>query len=496
MNKNHFVFFILLFCCGNFLWAAPKKEMLDKYQKELTKEIPFKFTKKPLMEILEHIKKKSEFTIIIDEQSIIEETPLIPSKNNATKSVGKSIKSNKDEPGSVDYSLYQFPELTLNFDSITILDALYWLEELTYLDFEISDKGVFISTKEALIKPLVVLKMYDFSTVFFRPDDFYANSIIKVDFEQTGFSRNDSGDSEASTETAADVIKLLKENIKDGNWDLKATSISSNDYVLKVINTPEIHQKVASLIEKIQNKKQKQIVIDFKLLQTPMDALDKINVDNSSSIFLSNAEYKKLILTELSAKKDIVEIHSSKLVCFNDQYVFTFCGYSQNYLANFDILDGIPNPRMRVDFFKGFNFQIRPVVSFDNSHINLDIISDQILNTEVLKHEIMTQSEKNGGLGVHIRGDLDGNGKSAKNEKEESIDIQGKVDSKGELVVHHKSPAKTGEVNKLQITSLNFLQSLIIQNGGAVIMKRSSGKLKDNKSYYFVIQAQTIELKD
>lgn len=499
MVKNYFIIFILFYFGLNQLWAAPKKEVLEKYQKELSQVIPFKFTKKPLMEILEDIKKKSEFAIIIDEQSILEETPKIVSKLSPTKSISKSIKNNKDDSGSIDYSLYQFPELSLDFDSITILDALLWLEELTYLDFDVSDKGILISTKDALIKPLVTLKVYDFSMVFFKPQDFYSESILKEDDDTDNYRsnyRSESNNNEKFDETAEDVIDILKENIKDGNWNLKSTNISTNGNMLNVINTPEAHQKIKNMIDNIQSENQKQVVIDFKFIQTPIDALDKFYEDSSKGVFLSKEAYKKLILTDLPSIKEAVEISSSRIVCFNSQNVFTFCGLAKNFLIDYQIIDSTPDPTMRGSFIKGFDFQIQPVVSFDNSQINLNLNSTHILNTEVIKHEYKTQSEKNGGLGVSIMGNLNGKGETEKNETKTNIDIQGNVDSKGELVVHPKIPAKIGEINKLQKSSCKFLQSLILENGSAVILKRSIGKLKENKSYYFILQAQTIELKD
>ena len=498
MIKSCFFIFFLLSASALNLSASPKKEVLDKYQKELSKEIPFKYNKKPLLEILEDIKKKSEFNIIIDEASILEETPKFVSKLSGSKSLSKSIKNNKDETGPVDYSLYQFPELTFNFDSIAIKDALYWLQEVTYLDYDISEKGILISTKEALIKPLVSLKIYDFSSVFFKPLTFYSEPIIQDgnnyvgdDYYKKSFSRDDE-----SYQTVDDLVNILKENIKDGNWDLKAIEITANENMINVTNTPEVHQKIKNMIDKMQSVSQKQVAIDFKLIQTPLDALDKFYEGSSNGVHLSNENYKKLMLIELPTIKEAVEINSSKLVCFNDQHVFTFCGQAKNFLIDLAYVDGVPDPTMTTSFVKGFDFQIHPIVSFDNSQINLDISSSHILNTDVIVHEIKTQSEKNGGLGINLKGDLNGKGESEKKETKESISINGNVESKGELVIQPKIPSKVGEIDKLQKSSCKFNQSLIIENGNAIILKRSFGKLKDNKSYYFIIQAQTIELND
>lgn len=499
MVKRCLAVFILFYMGFLPLWASPKKEMLDKYQKELSQEISLKFSKKPIMQILEDIKKKSIVPIIIDEQSILEETPKIESKISLLKSMDKNSKSTKDEAGPVDYSLYQFPELTFNFDSISILEALLWLEELTCLDFEITEKGIFISTKEALIKPLVILKVYDFSSVHFKPQNFYTESITGDNHYSSGGnegSQNRSNDIEILNQTTDDVINALKENIKDGNWELKATSISANGNMLNIINTPEVHQKVKSMIDKMQSVSHKQIAIDFKFIQTPVDALDKFYEGSSKGVFLSKDAYKKLILEELPTIKDAVEINSSNTVCFNDQHVFTFCGLAKNILIDFSIADGIPDPTMSVSYLKGFDFQIHPVVSFDNLHINLDLISNQILNTEIITQEFKTQSEKNGGLGINIKGNLNGKGETEKKEAKEAIDIHGNVESKGELIVHQKIQAKVGEIEKLQKSTCKFMQSLILENGSAVILKRSLGKSKENKSYYFIIQAQTIELKE
>lgn len=498
MIKSCFFIFFLLSASVLNLSASPKKEVLDKYQKELSKEIPFKYNKKPLLEILEDIKKKSEFNIIIDEASILEETPKIVSKLSGSKSLSKSIKNNKDETGPVDYSLYQFPELTFNFDSIAIKDALYWLEEVTYLDYDISEKGILISTKEALIKPLVSLKIYDFSSVFFKPQNFYSEPINQDGNNYVGdvSNKKSSSSDDGLYQSVDDVVNLIKENIKDGNWDLKAVEISANENMINVINTLEVHQKIKSMIDKIQCISQKQVAIDFKLIQTPVDALDKFYEGSAKGVHLSKEDYKKLMLIELPTIKEAVEINSSKLVCFNDQLVFSFCGQAKNFLSDFAIVDGIPNPMMSASFVKGFDFQIHPIVSFDNSKINFDIYSSHILNSDVIVHEFKTQSEKNGGLGINLKGDLNGKGESEKKETKESINIDGKVESKGELVVQPKTPSKVGEIDKLQKSSCKFNQSLIIENGCAIILKRSLGKLKDNRSYYFIIQAQTIELND
>ena len=201
-------------------------------------------------------------------------------------------------------------------------------------------------------------------------------------------------------------------------------------------------------------------------------------------------------MTEIPTIKDAIEINSSKTVCFNGQIVYTFCGRAKNSIFDYDILDGVPEPQVNVNYIKGFDFQIRPIVSFDNKNISLDLITNQILSSEFILHEFKIQEEKESSLGIKMDGELNGSGTSEKNETKQKLDVNGSVASKGELVVHPKGKSKIGEISKLQRSICKFKQSLILENGGAIILKRSNTNAKDDKSYYLILQAQTIELKE
>ena len=78
---------------------------------------------------------------------------------------------------------------------------------------------------------------------------------------------------------------------------------------------------------------------------------------------------------------------------------------------------------MKANYLKGFDFQIRPVVSFDSKNINLDLISNHILQSELIPHEFKTQNEKESSLGIKMDGQLSGSGEAEKNETKDIFSI-------------------------------------------------------------------------
>ncbi|PCJ60271.1 MAG: hypothetical protein COA79_08855 [Planctomycetota bacterium] len=502
---------ILIIWGGNWINidATPKKEVLEKYKKELSQEIELKFKNTSVMEILDYIKKKSAFTIVIEEKNILDEMPLDYSKflkrSRNSKVKSKRKKNRKElhaesikEKNKIDYSIYKFPMLTFNYKAITIRDTLLWLVDLTDLDFEISDKGIRISTKETLIKPFVKLKIYDFSSVFYKPINFISPSITNGGIHDRsgdgGMVFEDSDDENTiGAQSIEDVIEILKSNIIDGHWDLNSTKIYAYEGMLYVENTAEVHAKVKKMMGKVQNVFRKQVVIDFKFIKTPVDALDKFFDKSSSGIFLTNAAYQKLVLTEIPTIKDAVEICSSRIVCFNDQEVFTFSGRAETNLLDYNISDSVADPETKASFTKGFDFQIHPLVSFDSKQINLNLRTNFILNARFIPHEIKIQSQREHSLGIKLDGDLTGSGKSKKNDGKKTVDIDGNVKSKGTFYIQPGIKDKYGKIYKMQKDLCHYRQSLKLENGGAVILKRTSGKRKNSQSYYLILQAQTIE---
>jgi type II secretory pathway component GspD/PulD (secretin) len=160
----------------------------------------------------------------------------------------------------------------------TLSLALEWILKLAGLDYELRDNAVFISTPENL-KPDVRMIIYDVQDLTLQIPDFPGPE-MDLQAAQAGQLPVFAPQAQAPTTTAQTIVDMIKTRVRPESWQPgKGTDIQERQGKLVVVQRPEVHRMISTLLADLRQTQKIMVVVEGRLLRVREGLFEDIGVD-------------------------------------------------------------------------------------------------------------------------------------------------------------------------------------------------------------------------
>jgi hypothetical protein len=469
------------------LIARPSEEDYASLQKQLDKKIPIQLLDTPFDRAMELLQRESGVTFLVDRLNL-----------------GDELKR----------------PVSLQTESMPIGKALDWITIATGADWDVRDGVVFVSTPTEVIRPHVVLHVYDVRALtqsvpnFDNPpnpeiDQSLSNTNSGGSSSSSGVARQTTTLFSAGEGTVSDIAgldpesmaELVKQSTPEGRWDqVQDVSVTLNNGILMVRHTPQIQKKVADLLEQYQKAYGKMVSIDAYFVQMRSDALEKLLANAGGKLLLDAAHAEAFVNAAKAAGGGGKIVGVARVVCFNAQRVNLSAGNERAFISDVEPIPGAPgmDPTLSTNRNGAF-LDIRPTVAFDNSSISLLLRSDLIAGSASTQAAV----PYGGGLdeGVTIRSTGSVNGTATPNDadakKPSPAHIDGGVTLNGRLVQRRPLPLGVAELTLPAQDLVRYRTMARVPDGGAILLSGFSSQFAhvqaDGSEMVLVVRARVAE---
>lgn len=220
-------------------WRPPMEEMLD------TKKVSVFFTETPLSQILVFLGDLTDIDFVAD------------------------LKGEDDFEEDVD------PFITIRVNNMTLRSTLNWIATLSGTKWGLKDQAVYFSMGAI---EQAVLRFYPIRDLMYEPTDFPGRRFeLSAGGEEGGIDWVD--ESEDATGFEPDMLIEFIQNINAESWEEGENKIEYHGGMLLVINTPDVHGKIAELLGHFRSTRGLQVAIDAQFIELKDNFMEDIGVD-------------------------------------------------------------------------------------------------------------------------------------------------------------------------------------------------------------------------
>jgi type II secretory pathway component GspD/PulD (secretin) len=393
-------------------------------RRKLEKKVNFEFVQAPLSEAINFLQSVSEVNMVLDP---------------AAKAGGER-------------------QITLRMNQATLSLALEWILKLAGLDYELRDNAVFISTPDNL-KPDVKMLIYDVQDLTLQIPDFPG--------PETDLQANAAGalpvfapPPAAPTTTTQSIVDMIKNRVRPESWlPGKGTDIQERQGKLVVVQRPEVHRMISSLLADLRQTQKIMVVVEGRLLKVREGLLEDIGVQwgtmdlttptiptstvgigphtrgrltTTASIINNNLQVSpdrtplgtyfttasgngevpglsaemhflealqlRVMAHALRIKDNGTELQAPKLVVHNGQRAHMWIGTQQSYVSGASATGTATDPTVS-QLLTGVVFDVRPIVSADRRYITMEL-RPSFTTLERMDESTSTTLSTTGGTGV------------------------------------------------------------------------------------------------
>ena len=373
-------------------------DWMAQIRRKLEKKVNFEFVQAPLTEAINFLQTVSEVNMVLDP---------------GAKAGGER-------------------QITLRMNQAALSLALEWILKLAGLDYELRDNAVFISTPDQL-KPEVKMLIYDVQDLTLQIPDFPGPE-MDLQANQAGGLPVFNAPPPAPAATSQTILDMIKQRIRPESWlPGKGTSIEERGGKLVVVQRPEIHRMISSLLADLRQTQKIMVVVEGRLLRVREGLFEDIGVnwgamDNGNPAIPTNthgmdhtrgmlntvgsiinnnlgvspdqtplgqyysgqalggnplpglsAEMHFLDALQLRAmahalriKDNGTELQAPKLVVHNGQRAHMWIGTQQSYVSGATATGTTVDPTTN-QLLTGVVFDVRPIVSADRRYITMEL---------------------------------------------------------------------------------------------------------------------------
>ncbi|HOX08266.1 MAG TPA: hypothetical protein PK280_17865 [Planctomycetota bacterium] len=373
-------------------------DWMAQIRRKLEKKVNFEFVQAPLSEAINFLQSVSEVNMVLDP---------------AAKAGGER-------------------QITLRMNQATLSLALEWILKLAGLDYELRDNAVFISTPDNL-KPDVKMIIYDVQDLTLQIPDFPG--------PETDLSAGAGGGLPvfapppvAPTNTAASIRDMITQRVRPESWQPgKGTSIDERNGKLVVVQRPEVHRMISSLLADLRQTQKIMVVVEGRLLKVREGLLEDIGIQwgtmdlanpqvptntigagahtrgrlqTTASIINNNLQVSpdrtplgtfftqavadgevpglsaemhflealqlRAVAHALRVKDNGTELQAPKLVVHNGQRAHMWIGTQQSFVSGASASGTTTDPTVS-QLLTGVVFDVRPIVSADRRYITMEL---------------------------------------------------------------------------------------------------------------------------
>ncbi len=161
--------------------------------------------------------------------------------------------------------------IDLTMRDVSYLRVLEWLMELYRLDYRIEHQAIYIQPAGRAGRD-VILQLYPVADLLRLPRDFSAPSI-----ESDIWGDDDDDDFGVDAEPV-NLVDRIQEVIDPESWEDDRTSIDMWQENLMIMQTPEVHQKVAQYMKLLREAAKQQVLVEGRFLRVDDEFYESIGV--------------------------------------------------------------------------------------------------------------------------------------------------------------------------------------------------------------------------
>jgi len=219
-------------------------EWKSDIRRRLEKKVNFEFVQAPLNEAINFLQQVSDVNMIID----------------------PAVKAGGEKP------------ITLKMTQASLKLALDWILKLAGLEYELRDNAVFISTPNNL-RPETNMRIYDVQDLILAIPDFPGPEMDLQANQAGALPVFGNQPAQAQTDEAA-IVEMIKQRIRPDTWGPnQGTSIEPRNGKLVVVQRPEVHRMISSLLADLRSSQKVLVVVEGRLLTIREGLFEDIGVD-------------------------------------------------------------------------------------------------------------------------------------------------------------------------------------------------------------------------
>jgi general secretion pathway protein D len=224
--------------------SEAEPEWRTSIRRKLEKKVNFEFVQAPLSEAINFLQQVSDVNMIID----------------------PAVKAGGEKP------------ITLKMTQASLKLALDWILKLAGLDYELRDNAVFISTPNNL-RPDTNMRIYDVQDLILAIPDFPGPD-MDLQANQAGALQVFAAPPAQAQNDEAQIVAMIKTRIRPDTWGPnQGTSIQPRNGKLVVVQRPEVHRMISSLLSDLRSTQKVLVVVEGRLLTIREGLFEDIGVD-------------------------------------------------------------------------------------------------------------------------------------------------------------------------------------------------------------------------
>ena len=314
--------------------VAEEPEWKREIRAKLQRKVTFEFVETPLTEAINFLQTLTRVNFIIDRRALEKEDPPI----------------------------------TLKVADMPLEMALAWILRLVELDYAIKDRAVCIGVMENIIDDLEI-RIYDVRDMVIKVEDYPglqispAGQIItpKPEAKAAIFAP-------AGGVGVGDLAEMIATRVKPDLWAAEfGTAIEARDGRLVVRHTPEVHARIATVLEMTRNSRSPQVRTDVLFCEVTEELLARLRTQEKPGrgvVFLK-APQMKLLAAALRGGEAAKLVETASLTCFSTQRSHVMSGRSFERRGEGGKAQGV--------YFRGTVLDVRPTVSFDRRYVTMEL---------------------------------------------------------------------------------------------------------------------------
>ncbi len=224
--------------------SETEPEWMNDIRRKLEKKVNFEFVQAPLSAAINFLQQVSDVNMIID----------------------PAVKAGGEKP------------ITLKMTQASLKLALDWILKLAGLDYELRDNAVFISTPNNL-RPDTKMQIYDIQDLILAIPDFPGPDMDLQANQAGALPVFQNQPAQAQNDEAA-IVAMIKQRIRPDTWGPnQGTSIEPRNGKLVVVQRPEVHRMISSLLSDLRSTQKVLVVVEGRLLTIREGLFEDIGVD-------------------------------------------------------------------------------------------------------------------------------------------------------------------------------------------------------------------------
>ena len=169
------------------------------------------------------------------------------------------------------------PPINLKVDAVPVKDALEFVMELAGLKYSLQNEAVFISTEEGL-QGKTEMRIYDIRDLTLGLTQFPGPELTIPEPGGTG-SQLIPEIEDQDPPSLDELMEIIQIVVDPESWDADGVGLEEYNGSMVITQTPEIHEKVESLLAQLRRQRGVQINLKVRFLQVENGMLEEIGFE-------------------------------------------------------------------------------------------------------------------------------------------------------------------------------------------------------------------------